>query len=175
MDERWFRYSRLAASTPSSGLFIHDFVRVDLPFDAVVGAFAYFVSPELISRLVADAWMCETAEVGRVLAGAEPAGPEPAVETRLGKERAREGALVIPISWQPSSELWVPSLQADLEVASFGPARTHLHVLGLSHLPPDTVPCTERASLEHRLTVALVRHVLVSLADVLVARVPDLG
>ena len=174
MDLRWRQFLRLSVAPPTSGLFVHDFVRVELPYDAVIGAFAYFVSPELIGEIVADAWRCETSEAGRVLAIAE-SGTQPSVEVRLGPRRSRRGALVIPISWQAGSTAWVPSLQADLEVVSFGPDRTHLHILGLSWLPPESVPGSDRASLDHRLTVALVRHVLVSLADTLVAEVPDLA
>ncbi|MDH3681024.1 MAG: hypothetical protein OEV40_13880 [Acidimicrobiia bacterium] len=175
MEQRWSQYYRLAESAPAGGLFIHDFVRVDLPFDAVVGAFRYFVSGELIGRLVADAWLRETAEAGRVLGAEDQHGPEPPVDATLGPHRPREGALVIPIAWRPAAERWVPSLQADLELVSFGPHRTHLHVLGLSQLPPWTTPCTDRASLDHRLTVALVRHVLSELAEMIVVRAPELS
>lgn len=175
MDQRLTQYYRFAASAPVGGLFIHDFVRVDLPFDAVVGAFRYFVSGELIGRLVADAWLREMAEVGRVLGSEGRGEPEPPVAAVLGPHRPREGALVIPISWRPAAERWVPSLQADLELVSFGPHRTHLHVLGLSDLPPGTTPCTDRASLDHRLAVALVRHVLSELAEMIVDRAPELS
>ena len=76
--------------------------------------------------------------------------------------------MVLPIRWRSAGGPWVPSLEADLEVVGFGADRTHLHVLGLSELPPGSEPCTDRSSLDHRLAVAVVRQVLTTLAEVLV-------
>lgn len=162
---------------PSSGLFIHDFVKVDLPYDAVVAAFTYFVSPALISQLAVEAWRCESAEVGRVLASVSEndGAADTTVEAKLGPIRARDGALALSLSWRADSGGWLPGLDADLEIAGFGPDRAHLHVLGLSQLPPGIAPCTDRASLDHRLTVAFVRHVIASLAELLVARAGDMA
>ncbi len=167
MDQGWYHYHFERRSSPANGLFIHDFVPVELPFDAVVGAFTYFVSPELISMLVTRAWASELLEAGNVLESGPPNDEEPIVVAQLGAVRVRRGAVVVPFSWRAEFDGWVPSLQADLEIAGFGPERTHLHVMGLSQLAPGSQPCTERASLDHRLAVALVRSVLVSLAGVL--------
>lgn len=167
MQLSWYHYHLTRPSPPSGGMFVHDFVPVELPFDAVVGAFTYFVSPQLIAMLVAEAWTSELAEVGRHLDSAQPSGATPSVMAHLGTVRIRKGAVVVPLSWRTEREPWVPSLEADLEIARFGVDRTHLHVMGLSDLAPGTLPCTERASLDHRLTVALVRNVLVSLAQML--------
>ncbi|MGF1599389.1 MAG: hypothetical protein ACFCVK_21160 [Acidimicrobiales bacterium] len=176
MNNGLFRFARLTALEPGTSLFIHDFVRVDLPYDAVVGAFTHFVGPEIIGQLVTEAWRSELAEAGRALTPEEaPVPPASSVEVRFGAHRARRGALIIPITWHADADQWLPALQADLEVAAFGPDRTHLHVLGLSFLPPGSQPYTDRASLDHRLAVALVRHVLASLAELLVTPSPELS
>lgn len=148
-------------------LSVHDFVRIDLPFDAVVGAFANFVTTDLLRGLIVEAWNEESAEVGNALARTPESETTDHVAVRLGEQRGRQDAVILPITWTASVGRWVPPLHADLEIAQFGPNRTHLHVLGLSQLRPDTVPLSDRASLEHRLAVAVVRHVLFSLANMI--------
>ncbi len=152
-------------------LSIHDFVRIDLPMSAVVGAFTHYVRPELLGRLVIEAWDAELSEVGREIEG-QALRPTTLVEQTpasievfTGAMRARQDSVVIPVAWRSRSSDWIPPLQADLELAAFGPRRTHLHLLGFSELPPGVRSCSFRASLDHRLTVAFVRHVLGSLAS----------
>jgi hypothetical protein len=157
----------LASSGESRCLYVHDFVRIDLPFDAVVGAFTHFVTSDLMQQLVADAWICESSELRQVMAMATTDESRSDVAVTIGNRRARHDALILPLSWITLSDRWIPPLDADLEIAGFGPARTHLHVLGQSRLRPQTPLYTERASLEHRLVVAVVRHFLRSLADVI--------
>ncbi|MEM7337282.1 MAG: hypothetical protein AAF467_01475 [Actinomycetota bacterium] len=148
---------------------IHDFVRVDLPFDAVVAAFAHSVGPDLLSALVDRAWTEEVAEITRRDAlRIEPLSHDHAIDAWIGPYRSRLDTVIVPISWRSSRDTWMPPLDADLEIVGFGTDRTHLHVLGRSSLPPCAVPFTERASLNHRLAVALVRHVLCDLATQLV-------
>lgn len=159
-------HTRLVRGVSHPALTVHDFVRVELPFGAVVGAFTHFVSPELLGGLVLAAWESERSEAFRVAGATEPS-EQPAVGVILGAARSRRDALVIPIQWASVSAAWIPPLHADLELVGFGPSRTHLHVLGRSELRPGVAPGSDGASLEHRLTVALVRHVLMSLADVL--------
>jgi hypothetical protein len=160
--------SRLLSEPPSAAaadqLTIHDFVRVDAPFDAIAGAFVHHVSPELIGRLVLQAWTAELTEASEELV-AETHLPEArAVDVWIGSIRTRSDALIIPIAWRPMTPAWVPPLQADLEVVAFGPRRSHLHVLGRSALRDGVVPSTYRASLDQRLTVAMVRRFLDALA-----------
>lgn len=148
-------------------LYIHDFVRVDLPFDAVVGAFTHFVDTDLIRRLVAMAWTDESGALAAALANRHREDPHhpSEVAVHFGQPRVRRDAVVVPVRWATCSERWVPPLEADLEIVGFGPYRSHLHVLGRSQLQPQTAQFTDRASLEHRLAVAVVRHVLRLLAD----------
>lgn len=148
-------------------LSIHDFVRVDLPFDAVVGAFAHFVTPDLIRRLVIDAWIEESSEVVNAVAGAVEEGGRHQVEVILGGRRGRRDAVILPIAWTTTGGAWIPPLEADLEIVEFGSNRTHLHVLGLSQMRPETLQFSDRASLEHRLAIAVVRHFLFSLAQLI--------
>ena len=158
-----------ASAGESRCLYVHDFIRVDLPFDAVVGAFTHFVTSDLMCQLVANAWDTEASELADVLPEESTPKQSPAVVVTLGDRRARRDALIFPLSWTTFSDEWVPPLDADLEIASFGPGRTHLHVLGQSQLRPRTPLYTDRASLEHRLAVAVVRHFLRLLADVVSA------
>lgn len=149
---------------------IHDFYGVDLPFQSAAGGFANFVSDRLLSNLVAEAWAAESSEVGRAL-GYGDAGPVLAVvEAWTGQPRPRADALVLPIAWAGETAEHgrpqpIPPIEADLELVAFGAARSHLHLLGVSRLRPGTHGRTSRASLEQRLAVAMVRHVLVSLAS----------
>ena len=52
----------IAARPIAQCLSIHDFVRVDLPLDAVLGAFANFVTAEMIEQLVRRAWTVEATD-----------------------------------------------------------------------------------------------------------------
>ncbi|MCP3991222.1 MAG: hypothetical protein GY724_19260 [Actinomycetia bacterium] len=177
MENRHLSPPSLASVGESRCLYVHDFVRVDLPFDAVVGAFTHFVTSDMMRQLVSDAWDDESAELTEVLPEIAKGGntggqPHSDVVVTLGHRRARRDALILSLSWTALSDRWVPPLEADLEIVSFGPARTHLHVLGQSQLRPQTPLFTERASLEHRLTVAVVRHFLRLLADVVSTNAP---
>ena len=155
-------------------LTVHDFVPVELPLDAVVGAFAHFVTEDRIARLVDEAWDrerswirdggIEGADADIDLDGPSPCG----VVVQLGEQRSRRDAAIMSITWAADTG-WVPPLYADIELVDFGPRRTHLHVLGNSQLRSTTKLFTRRASLEHRLAVSLVRQVLTDLASLLAA------
>lgn len=169
MERRFFRFTGFAVSGQTEGFFIHDFVRVDLPFDAAVSAFVHFVNHDVLAKLVTDAWLTEATELGRALGQLPADGEElPVVDTHIGEPRSRRDAVVLPIRWAVRVGTWIAPLDADLELVAFGPNRTHLHVLGRSQLPPGVPPCTDRASVEHRLSVAIVRHMLHSLAQLIV-------
>ncbi len=175
MGNRHLSPASLASVGESRCLYVHDFVRVDLPFDAVVGAFTHFVTSDMMRQLVSDAWDDESAELSEVLPEMAERQSHSSVAVTMGSRRARRDALILPLSWAPLSDQWVPPLDADLEIVSFGPTRTHLHVLGQSQLQPQTPLFTERASLEHRLAVAVVRHFLRLLAEVVSMNAPQGG
>ncbi len=175
-----------------SALFVHDLVRVELPYDAVAGAFLHFVTPEFLSSLVVEAWRVES-EAARTALARSPAASEPGPQSRaspsnpsepgprrqveavVGTLRARNDGIVVSIAWHPAEGAWVPPITGDLEIAAFGPDSSHLHVVGLSRLPPGVTSTTGQASLNHRLTVALVRHVLGLLASRLEAATKTCG
>jgi hypothetical protein len=174
MENRHLSPPSLASVGESRCLYVHDFVRVDLPFDAVVGAFTHFVTSDLMCQLVADAWSHEASELAQVLPTEELPTAATDVAVTFGSRRTRRDALILPLSWAALQDRWIPPLEADLEIVGFGPRRTHLHVLGQSQLRPQTPLFTERASLEHRLAVAVVRHFLRLLADVVAGQTgPD--
>jgi len=154
-----------------AGLFIHDFVPINLPYGALVGAFAHYVGPDMIRELVLEAWRSEIADLAKVLGTDHDLGISPSVTVVVGEPRSRRDALVVPLEWASNSDCWIPPIHADLEVVAYGPRRSHLHILGTSALPPDVSSCSERASLEHRLTVAIVRHVLFALASAIASQV----
>ncbi len=158
-----------AVATDQTGgraLFVHDFVPVDLPYGTVVGAFATHVSPDLVANLAIEAWRVQAGAVGETLGVIDlETTASTSVAVTLGPHRTRRAALVVPISWQRTSVPWMPPLEADIEVVAYGTDRTHLHLLGRSELSPWTWPSTDQASLEHRLAVAMIRHLLVRLAE----------
>ena len=107
----------------------------------------------------------------RVIGGTEESDLQPSVSVKVGEPRSRRDALVVPLEWESDSDGWIAPIEADLEVVAYGPRRSHLHILGTSVLPPGVDSCSERASLEHRLTVAVVRHVLFALAAAITTEV----
>ncbi len=169
METQLSRLVGFAISGHAQRFFVHDFVAVDLPFDAVVSAFVNYLRPEGIAPLILEAWRAESGELGRVLQEPLFAGEEPMMHVQVGRVRNRGDAVVVAIAWSPAPGSWIAPLEADLELVAFGPSRTHLHLLGRSELPPGVDLCTARASIEHRLAIAVVRHMLSSLAALLTA------
>lgn len=159
-----------SASAPSeersggNALFVNDFVAVDVSVDTAVQSFGGLATPDLVRGLVLEAWRAEVAALDSALAKFR-SHTDPKVDVELGPARWRRDAVVIPLRWWTRSGDWVPPLEADLELASFGPDRTHVHVLGRSRLPIGESPQSEASSLHHRFTVAMVRHVLCLLTE----------
>lgn len=147
-----------------SPLFVNDFVAMDVSVDTAIQLFGGVATPALVRDLVLEAWRAEVAALDSALAhfGAHD---EPVVEVEMGPARWRRDAVVIPLRWWAGSGDWMPPLEGDLELASFGPGRTHLHVLGRSRLPLGESLHSEASSLRQRFTVAMVRHVLSLLSD----------
>ena len=145
-------------------LFVNDFVAVDVSVDAAIQSFGGLATPALVREFVLEAWRAEVAALDSALAMFS-AHNEPTVEVELGPARWRRDAVVIPLRWWTRSGDWLPPLEADLELASFGPERTHVHVLGRSRLPLGESPHSQASSLHHRFTVAMVRHVLCLLSE----------
>ena len=159
----------LAGNEVGTCLTVHDFVPVDLPLDAVIGAFAHFVTEQRLARLVTEVWGREQewlreGAFSDDFPAADLLDESPCeVVVQLGEQRSRHDASILPVTWAATAG-WVPPLHADIELVDFGPRRSHLHVLGHSQLRSSTRLFTRRASLEHRLAVSLVRQVLTDLA-----------
>lgn len=153
-----------------NALFVNDFVAVDVSVDTAIQLFGGLATPALVRDFVLEAWRAEIAALDSALA-VFGSHREPYLEVELGPARWRRDAVVVPLRWWADSGEWVPPLEADLELASFGPDRTHLHVLGRSRLPIGESPQSQAWSLHQRFTVALVRHVLRLLSERVLA--PD--
>lgn len=152
-----------------SAHFVHDFAGIDLPLVDVVRAIEIVATPHLVGEFVAVAWNDEIRVLEAVQDRHHPHAGGPLVDVAFGPQRSRRDAVILPITWRTRTEPWVPPLDADIEFASFGPQRTHVHVYGCSELPPGSVTGTEESSLAQRLTVAIVRHVLVLLIERIIA------
>ncbi len=139
--------------------FVHDFAGIDLPLEHVVRAIGLIATPRLVADFVAHAWNDEVRVLEAVQHAQRHVG-DPRIDVAFGARRSRQDAMILPITWRSTADPWVPPLDADLEFAAFGPARTHVHLYGCSELPPGSITGSQAASLAQRLTVAIVRHVL---------------
>lgn len=144
-------------------MFVHDFVHVDRPLADIIGRFGPLADPWLGALVVAawadirDDWAAAGVEPGEL---AVPAG----LRVSLGLPRFRDDGLIIPVSWPVGDQRFVPGLEADLELVSFGADRTHVQLLGRYRFAPGVDRWTREGSLAHRITVAGVRRFLELLA-----------
>lgn len=147
----------------AAATFVHDFIALDLPFEVVVATVDTTSTTATLEHIVAESWQAEVSAL-HASRGRTRAHPEVSVTVTVGTPRRRPDAVIIPIRWRSASSEWVPPLDADLEIAAFGPSRTHVHVYGQSAAGHDP-GAGGVSTLHHRLPVALVRHVLVLLAE----------
>jgi hypothetical protein len=151
-------------------LFVHDFVAIDLPLDIVIAQFGRRCTADLMATIVLDAWHHE-AEAAQHTTLARPIRTiMPTVDVQLGPPRIRTDSVVVPVRWRTSGDDWIPGVDADLELAPFGPHRSHLHLLGRYELPRDVERWSPEASVLNRLAVALVRRTLDRLSAHLAAQ-----
>jgi hypothetical protein len=138
-------------------VFVHDFSPIDSPFQLATTALVSKVSTELVARRVVAAYHRETPASTLDIAD---------VIVQFGPTRSRVDAIIVPLSLDFPSGGGL-SLEADLELAAYQADRCHLHLLGRVALTPEVEPGSQAASLAGRLAVAVVRHVLNDLADIL--------
>lgn len=152
------------ASNPEpNSIFIHDFIPVALAWAEATDRFTAILSAPVLTDLVLEAWNAEAERAAHQgFDVARCTGSQVAV--RVGRVRRRADAVIIPIGWD-GIDVWISPLEADVEIAGFGPDRLHVHLLGRSRLPADVAPCTTSASFHQRLAVAVVRHVLARLVE----------
>ena len=144
-------------------MFIHDFVPIGRPLDAVVDEFGPRVDPWL-ATMVARAWATDRSAWEAIGLRAADITPPPTVAVRLGPVRVAPGRVIVPVSWPGGPARCFPALDADLEIAEAGPYRTHLQLMGRYSLPLGVDPWSREGSLAHRATVAAVRRLLELLA-----------
>lgn len=140
-------------------VFVHDFVHVDYPLDQVLAHFGPVVTP-CLGELVAAAWQVD--RDSWVAAGLQPRDltPPRAIPVVLGQVRVRPDGVVVPLSWPLTSARLVPACEADLEIASSGPRRTDLQLMGRYEFGPKVDRWSRTGSLAHRVTVSAMRSFL---------------
>lgn len=144
-------------------MFVHDFVRVERPLEDVLVHFGARVDPWL-PTLLARAYEADSAVWGEAGIDAADLRCEPRMTIVLGRPRVRPDGIVLPISWPPGSARMVAGIEADLEIASCGPRRTDIHLLGRYRFGNDIDRWSQEGSLANRVTVTAVRRFLELLA-----------
>ena len=140
-------------------MFVHDFVRIQLPFDEVVNRFGGSIDPWM-GVLAATAWRSDLEtwiEAGVDVADLEAPA---ALPVYLGPARFRTDAAIVPIRWPAGRARYVAGIDADLEIVACGPGRTDIQLLGRYELPEGINRWTTEASLAHRIAVTAVRRFL---------------
>ncbi len=147
--------------------FVHDFTAVPVAVEDAVRRLSAPSSGSELEEVVRVAWNSHT----KILADLDTAEQSRALTTRVHIEldghRLRGDTGVINLRWHGDGRL--PTLDADLELAAFGPNSTHMHLLGRYELPncPDTCECA--GNMHQRVMVSVVRQFLTDFRN-LVAR-----
>jgi hypothetical protein len=144
-------------------MFVHDFVHVDRPLEDVLGHFGARVDPWLPS-LLASAYEADRAVWSEAGVAADDLRAQPSVAITLGRPRVRPDGIVLPISWPAGPARMVAGVDADLEIASCGPNRTDIHLLGRYAFGSDIDRWSQEGSIANRVTVTAVRRFLELLA-----------
>lgn len=138
---------------------MHDFVAIPCP---VAGALAGLT--ELLAhdtgRMVAEAWRADApvwASAGLDERDLEPRQPIPVTITG---PRFRENGAVVHLSWTTHGARLVPSVDADLELASRGPSLSDLQLMGRYRFDEAPPRSAAESSLAHRATVTAIRRLL---------------
>lgn len=149
-------------------MFVHDFVRLNLPYEEVIARFGANVDPWL-GVLVSSAWRNDMPTwIASGVDELDLASPA-VVPVWLGAPRRRNDATIVPISWPPGGGRFVSGLDADLEIVACGPDFTDVQLLGRYEFCDGVERWSADASLAHRIAVSVVRRFLGLLAERLVA------
>lgn len=144
-------------------MFIHDFVRLGLPYESVLEVLPRHLGSEL-DTLVRDAWAYDRdLWVAAGLAERDLLVPAP-VNVVIGAPRVRRDAVVVSLSWPLPEARLVPAVDADLELARCGTTRCDLQIMGRYNFGPEVVRWSEEGSMAHRVTVNGIRRLLELLA-----------
>lgn len=146
-----------AAPQTGAPLFVHDFVAVPLAVDEATRVFTTI--PDLtLADLVATSWNKHAG----ILRSADPHCAVHTVQVTRHGHHFRHDAAIINLGWYGDGGL--PTLDADLELVSFGDA-THLHLMGRYDMPAHIERFTDVGSLVHRVMVMTVRCFLTELGE----------
>ena len=145
-------------------MFVHDFTSVPLPVDVAIRAFATMPA-EFLGALVSGIWNSEAPILQSACAAGSAQIATTAAHVELHSHRLRHDAAVIAVRWRGDG--WLPSLDADLELVSFGPDTTHLHIMGRYELPECVDRFTDTGSLLQRMMVVVIRNFLGDLGEAL--------
>ena len=145
-------------------MFVHDFSVVHLPVGEAIRRFTTRIDDDSLVPIVRTAWESDAAVL--VEAGLASPGQVTArnLTASIGGYRIRHDAAIVAISWHATG-CWLPALDADLELAAFGPAHTHVHLMGRYDLPDDIDRFSPTGSLVQRVMVVVVRQFLSLVAD----------
>jgi hypothetical protein len=149
-------------------MFVHDFVRLSLPYDEVLVRFGAKLDPWL-GMLVASAWRHDLDTWTAIGVAEKDLSPPTVVSVRLGIPRQRDGQTIVPITWPPGHGRFVSGLDADLEIVACGPDKTDVQLLGRYEFTDGVERWSAEASLAHRIAVTAVRRFLELLAQQLLA------
>lgn len=146
-------------------MFVHDFAAVRGPVEDTVRRMSAPTTGPALEKTVCSAWNSHAPILTTVQADQQFQTSTTCVHLELDGHRLRGDTGIINMRWQADGRL--PSLDADLELTSFGPDWTHLHLLGRYEVPQAASPLSSRDSLQHRVMVAVVRRFLDDLSDLL--------
>jgi hypothetical protein len=153
-------------------MFLRYYVELDLPTEQVEPAL--LESPSSWLPALADSAV-ERAEplLAEVGVGSNGLRVAKRVVVRLGQPVKFPSKLSLPMTWEPGGWL-LPTLNAELEVASLGRARTQLAISGRYDPPLGTVGRTVDRLALHRVAEATIKDFLdrVAVAIALGATVP---
>jgi hypothetical protein len=155
-------------TTKARASFVHDFVYVRAPLETV--KHRVVSSEEWMSTLAARAY--EDGERLRLRLGPGGVGLSKRVEMTLGSPIARQDAVVIPLRWEATGAPGLfPVMEADLEIAPFGPDVTQVSFSGRYEPPLGAIGHAADQLLLHHVAEACVRSFLRRLGDAVGASV----
>lgn len=156
-------------------MFLRTYVELDLPFERAEAAL--LGEPEAwVPRLLVDAEGRGHELLAEVGFAVEDRRIDREVEIQLGAPYRSGSATRVPLTWKATSKgRLFPQLEADLEVAALGPARSQLSMDARYRPPLALVGRALDRALLHRVAEATVRDFLDQVAERIVAAVPVTG
>lgn len=155
-------------------MFVHDFVRVGLPLEQAVTGLTV-VLDNSFPRLAARAWEVDVSHWEAAGLRRSDLSIQSPLHVATGEIRVRAHGVVVPFSWPAPAARLVPSVDADLELASCGPLVCDLQLLGRYRLESAVPRTANEVSLAHRATVTAMRRLLEATAGAIETRATQSG